>query len=47
MREIVKALCLMIPLQKASKTLSSDYFDHIPKINIEEQVQEFALNLIN
>ena len=37
----------MIRVHKPANTLLRDYFDYAPKINTEEQLQEFALNLIN
>ena len=47
MGEVIKAPCLTNRVQKPAKTLSSECFDYIPKINTQEQVQEFDLNLIN
>ena len=34
-------------MHKPANTLLRDYFDYTPKINTEEQLQGFALNLIN
>ena len=48
MQEIIKALWLIICMQKPAKTLSYDYFDYILKINTEEQVLAgICPNLIN
>ena len=46
-KNVPKEYTLIIRVQTPVKTLSGDCFDYVSKINSEEEVQEFTLDLID